>query len=297
MRLWLRAMGRRVFDRIVEHEIGSAGLQSARCTLSFGAIAYLESRAPAAGDEAVLMVHGACADKSAWVRFAKALGGPRRLLILDLPGHGESAQGPAMDYRIATQSLRVQNFLQTMGVLSVHLIGNSMGSAIALRLAVQRPDLVKSLILMNVAGIEAHPSALSRLLSAGQPNPMTEVQSPTEYRAMMRFGMSRAPWVPAFVLRVLLEQKLARRASEERLMQDLALDLDQSSILDQVCAPALILWGREDRVTAVENANVVESSIRGSRKQILDGVGHVPMVEAPRLTAAACRAFLQEQIG
>ena len=135
-------------------EFKRAGLTVSSVSLSFGAMAYLHRKSAAANvSETVLMLHGAGADKSGWVRFAKCLLPRFPLVIPDLPGHGDSTADIALDYGIEAQAERVRELLAALDIKRVHLIANSMGAAIALQLAHAAPELVSSLVLIDAAGV------------------------------------------------------------------------------------------------------------------------------------------------
>ncbi|MCV2370951.1 alpha/beta fold hydrolase [Roseateles oligotrophus] len=296
MKAWL-------FRRAMASERKRAGLAVQRRQLSFGSLAYLDSGAAAESGkrrEVLLLLHGACADHSSWLRFARALGPQRRLLVPDLPGHGESvssldiADMADMDLGIAAQAERLIEWLGTLGVSRLHLVGNSMGGALALRLAQQRPQWVQSLILIDAAGAESRPSELRAHVERGHKHPMIEVDSLADYRAMLDWGMAKKPWLPRFIMQILLDQKRQRRSIERRILADLARDQDQRAGLAGIRAPTLILWGGLDRVLHVADADLLAAAIPGSRKHVFAELGHVPMVEAPDLVAAHCREFLRE---
>lgn len=148
-----------LFHKAIAGEYKKANLSVSVATLSYGDVSYLENaRTPER--EAIVMLHGAGADKSAWVRFARLLGSRRRIIIPDLPGHGDSMQDESLDYGVQQQAMRIQEFLDALHIEKAHLIANSIGCAIALRLASKNPDLVSSLVLIDAAGVERTPSRL-----------------------------------------------------------------------------------------------------------------------------------------
>ena len=113
------------------------------------------------------MLHGAAADKTSWSRFAKHLDSKLRRVIPDMAGHGTSTADINLDYSINAQAERLKELLTALGIKRVHLIGNSMGGAIAIHLASTSPDLVSSLVLIDTAGVEASPSWLHQHSACG----------------------------------------------------------------------------------------------------------------------------------
>ncbi|NRR33693.1 alpha/beta hydrolase [Oxalobacteraceae bacterium] len=291
----LHRFGDYLLQRALESESKKARLAPASVQLSCGHIEYLHSTdktLPA--PEAILVLHGAAANKTTWVRFARHFHNRHPLIIPDLPGHGNSVSGNSLDFGIAAQAARVKELLALLRVKRVHIIGSSMGGAIALHLAATEPALVSSLVLIDTAGVEARRSWLREHVAQTGSNPMMEVRDVADFRTMLRVGMERPPYLPRFIMAALARDFLRRRAINGKVARDIERDMDQTGLLASVAAPSLIIWGAADRVLHVDNAGVLHQRLSNSRKLVLEGVGHVPMVEAPRKVAAACVAFYAE---
>lgn len=288
-------IGDYLLEKALASECKQAKLTRASIRLSFGNIEYLQNVAPnPASSEAVVLLHGAAADKSSWVRFAKYFDSKHRLLIPDLPGHGGSVTDSRLDYGIEAQAARLMELFATLGIKTVHLIGNSMGGAIALRLAAVAPHLVSSLVLIDAAGVEASPSWLRMHMERTGSNPMIELRDASDYREMMRIGMEVRPYIPGIIVAALAREFVRRGAIHRKVAQDIEKDLDQTESLANIVAPSLIIWGAADKVLHVDNAELLHRSLPGSRKIVLEKVGHVPMVEAPKQVAALCGSFLAD---
>jgi len=273
----------------------AARLSPAMAALSFGHVAYWQrSGQPSHCLERIVMLHGAASDKSVWLALAKHLRVSLPVLIPDLPGHGDSIVSNNLRYDIQSQAMRVREFVLSLGDGRLHLIANSMGAAIALRLSADFPELVASLVLIDAAGVESLPSWLRQELSRTGINPMLEVNSLADYRAMLHIGMAKPPYLPGIFLSSLARSFVGRRKLNLKIADDIETNLDQTAILSKIAAPSLIIWGREDKVVHVGDADFLHEQLSNSRKIILDGIGHVPMVEAPQLLAAACDAFFSE---
>ncbi|GGC13411.1 alpha/beta fold hydrolase [Pseudoduganella buxea] len=295
-RATLQGLADRLLDAAMTAERKQARLESGTIALPSGPVAYFHRPGSAApcGD-AVVMLHGAASDKSAWVRLAARLRSPWPLLIPDLPGHGDSPASPDMRFDIAAQAGRLLAFLDALGIRRAHLVGNSMGGAIALRVAAAHPAQVGSLILIASAGAEARPGWLKTRYGGGGGNPMVDVDDAAAYRAMLRIGMEAPPHIPRFLVGALARRYRARRELNARIEREIYGDLDQTPVLDRVLADTLVIWGAEDRVLHVDDAELLRARIRHSSKVVLPGVGHVPMVEAPAQVAPLCQQFLDRQ--
>jgi abhydrolase domain-containing protein 6 len=281
-----------LLEKALASECKQAGLVSVSAQCSFGDIAYLRKKDhPAISPEAILMLHGAAADKSSWVRFARHLRSKHSLVIPDLPGHGASAATIGLDYGINAQAERLRELLAKLRVQRVHIISNSMGGAIAIHLAAGFPDFVASLVLIDAAGVEASPSWLRQHIESTGVNPMIELRDAADYRAMMRIGMEAPPYIPGIIVSALARDFVRRKSINQKIAKDIERDLDQTQSLSKIAAPALIIWGAADKVFHVDNAEVLHQGLAGSRKIVMERIGHVPMVEAPKQVAAACSSF------
>ncbi len=288
-------LGDWLLGKALAAECRRAGLARACAQLSFGQVEYLHRSGHAGSPrEAIVLLHGAASDRTAWVRFAQHLASDRPLVIPDLPGHGASTSDIHLDYGINAQAERLQELLASLGLARVHLVGNSMGAAIAMRLAATTPHVVSSLVLISAAGLEVSRSWLREHVERTGINPMIQVRHPSDYRSMMRIGMSKPPYIPGFVLGALTRAFVRRTAINAKIANDMERDLDQAEALPGINTPSLIIWGEEDKVVHVDNAEFLRRHLPGSQKVVLPGIGHVPMVEAPKEVAATCSTFLAQ---
>lgn len=285
-------LGDRMLQAALSVERRQAGFIQSSSHFSFGDIAYLRRESDGARfPEAIVMLHGAASDKMAWVRLAKQLRVKLPLVAPDLPGHGDSSFEHGLRYDIQSQAERVREFLLALGIGRAHLVANSMGGAIALRLAAGFPELVRSLVLIDAAGAESTPSWLRQQLANTGINPMIEVKTGADYRAMMKIGMEKPPYIPGFLVPALARAFIKRSEINFKITQDIEQNLDQKAILPKVVAETLIIWGAADKVLHVNDADFLHRQLRHSQKLVLEGLGHVPMVESPKQVGAACNAF------
>lgn len=293
-----RSFVARLQDWLVRKAIGAeirkAGLHVDAIDLPFGRVSYLRSSELAQARRAVVMLHGAAADHGNWVRFAGELKAGLPLLIPDLPGHGASGADPALSYSIGAQAERLAQLFASLHLDRVHLVASSMSGAIALKLAADAPGLVASLVLIGSMGVRAGESWLERRIAETGRNPMVGIRDQADYLAMVKIGMQKPPYLPGFVVASLTREAVRRAAINQQIARDIGADLDQSSRLDEVACPVLLIWGRDDKISPVANADYLQRALKDSQLAILDGIGHVPMVEAPRETADICRPFLTQ---
>jgi abhydrolase domain-containing protein 6 len=241
------------------------------------------------GQPVIVLLHGFSADKTSWPRFAGKLGDGYNILVPDLPGHGETTQDPTLDYGIEPQVQRLLGLLDALGVDKFHIAGNSMGGAIAARTAAMAPARVLSVGLFDAAGVHRHASELDKELEAGR-NPLI-VGKPGDFDTVMAWAVAEPPFMPWPVRSVMERRGMARAAINAKIFGDLRNNdsIIQESILPQVTAPALVLWGDQDRLLNVANAAEFAALMPNARAVIMKGIGHMPMIEDP---AESARIYL-----
>lgn len=103
----------------------------------------------------LLLLHGFGGDKDNWTRFSRTLVPNYRIIAPDLPGFGDSARHADWDYSLAAQRVRLEGFVDALQLGPLHIAGNSMGGHLAAMYAYTRPEQVRSLLLLDNAGIDA----------------------------------------------------------------------------------------------------------------------------------------------
>ena len=251
-------------------------------------IAYLDG----GNGDALVLVHGIGADKDNFAPIAPLLRGIGRLIAVDLPGFGDSSKPDDADYSLGAQAERLGEFLDALALARVHLGGSSMGGTIVLEFARRYPERVQSLWLLAPAGVgNATESEMFRRHRERGEYPLF-AETPDEYADVMRICFTRPPFVPYGVRHELARAASRNYALHTRIFREL---IEQPFTLEQAVAgletPALIVWGDQDRVLDVSAAAILRRALPGSRLVTMPGVGHLPMLEVPRQTAADYRAF------
>ncbi len=228
----------------------------------------------------LVLVHGAGASSGDWPAELRALPG-RRVLAVDLPGHG-AAPGPGAR-AIEAYAAAVEALLDREGIGSAVVVGHSMGGAIALSLALDRPERVAGLVLVATgARLRVAPEALAASASP-------------EGLALAAWTMADRSFGPA--VRADVREARARRIAATApglLHGDLsACDaFDAMARLGEVRVPTLVVCGTEDRLTPPKYASFLAERIAGARLALVPGAGHLVMLEEPRAVADAVAGFL-----
>lgn len=256
-------------------------------------IAYFENPRRA-GQQSLLLIHGFGASKEGWLRYAAALSDRYHIVIIDLPGHGESTKDLALNYSIETQVDNVHHIAKELKLESFHIAGNSMGGAIASIYAAKYPNKIKTATLYDPAGIHDVESEMMVLLKQGK-NPLI-VSDAKSFENLLAFVMEKPPFIPWPITEVAAEQAGNKQQINAKIFTDISSGdkLMFKEKLQTIKSPTLIVWGTEDRVINVGNADIFEQLIPNSKKVILEGIGHVPMIEVPKQSADLLDAFINK---
>jgi pimeloyl-ACP methyl ester carboxylesterase len=237
--------------------------------------------------EPVVLVHGFGGDKDNWTLYAPYLTPHHWVLCPDLPGFGENDRSVERDYSVRAQARRLGGFLDALGIGRCHLAGNSMGGFIALQFALDFPERLSSLTLLDNAGVAgANASDLQRAIERGE-NAL-ELNSMADVDRLLTYVYYKPPFMPRQFKRVLLQDALANAAVLDKvfwLLADEGIAGVLNARLAEVRVPTLIVWGRHDQLIDVSAVEELRRGIPQSVAVILERVGHVPMLEAPRETA------------
>jgi len=280
-----------VFRLLIAAERSAAGLTPHQIVADGWRISYL---AGGKGDT-LLLLHGFGANKDNWTRIGRFLTPRIRLIAPDLPGFGESDADPQADYSISAQVKRLKAFVAVLGLQSFHLGGSSMGGTIAAAYAATYPEEVKSLLLLAPGGVaSAQPSEMFRLLEQGKPNPLV-AESPQDYDALLDFVFVKRPFIPRAIKKHLARQAAAQAPTYRKIFQQLVNSRRESSLeaaVSGLAIPTLIVWGAGDRVLHVSGAAILAALMPEATAAIMDGVGHLPMIEKPEETARIYLRFM-----
>lgn len=282
-----------MYDGAMAMEAGLSHLEKKQVQISDGTISYLESAAE--GKKAsILLVHGFGAYKENWLRFARPLS-EYHVVVVDLPGHGESFKRQELRYDFDNQVAWLHEFAQKIGLQQFHMAGNSMGGGITALYAATYPEQVLSATLIDPAGIHDYRAVLQDYLDKGE-NPLV-VQSTADFERLMDFALEQKPFVPWPITAVAAKRASALKPLHDKIFAEFnAPDgYNFKESISKISAPTLILWGQEDRIINYRNGEVFAGLIKGSRLQVMPGVGHAPMIEVPGQAAAQMLSLIETQ--
>lgn len=253
----------------------------------------------------VVLLHGGIIDAAhvTWGEVIDPLAREYRVVALDLLGYGESDK-PNAEYSIATHVGMVEGFLETLGRESVHLVGASMGGAVALGLALRSPGLVDRLVLQDSYGLgrELPNGLLSYLLARVQVVNKVSVALLRLSRGLTKASLgsiARDPdeLSPAAVDAVWAEAKRpgagkAFRGFRAAEVTRRGYRTDFTDRLDGLAAPTLLVHGRHDEVFPVAWSERAAARIPDAEIAIFEDCAHWAPRERPERFVERVESFL-----
>lgn len=227
----------------------------------------------------VILLHGAGGTHLNWPPQVRRLDG-QPMIAVDLPGHGKSeGVGRQLVSDYAADMLR---FLDAMRLPSAVFVGHSLGSAIALTLALENPGRVYALGLL---GAGAHMRVAPALLEAlSQPSTFREAVQLVVDKGYSEYAGDR--------LKELAAERMAGTRPPVFYGDFLACDaFNVSERLTQIHVPTLVLGAAQDLLTPPWCSSDLAAKIPGARLQMIYRAGHMFMLEEPEKTASALADF------
>jgi pimeloyl-ACP methyl ester carboxylesterase len=255
----------------------------------------------------VVFIHGLSGSWQNWLEQLPVFARDRRVVAFDLPGFGASEM-PAEEISIAGYARTVDALYDALAIDSAAVVGNSMGGFIGAELAIAYPARVERLVLVSAAGLTVEHQRDERALAA--------------LRTVDKRLAAYAGWLGT------RSDELTRRPRSRRLIFGLvahrpdrlpgplvaeqlrgsgkpgfvpALDaLTGYPIrerLGEIACPTLVVWGTEDKLVPVGDADEFARLIPNSREVVWPQTGHVAMLERPAAFNRLLVAFLAEEPG
>jgi 4,5:9,10-diseco-3-hydroxy-5,9,17-trioxoandrosta-1(10),2-diene-4-oate hydrolase len=254
----------------------------------------------------IVFVHGLSGSWPNWLEQLPVLARSHRVIALDLPGFGHSPM-PREQITIAGYARVLAGLLEALGIDAATLVGNSMGGFISAELAIAYPQRVERMVLVSAAGISTYqrPEVMravpwltraERIVAAYTAWFASKSDSVARRRGLRNAALGLVVRHPGRLPGPLAAEQL-RGAGKPGFLQavNALLDYPIRERLPEIACPTLIVWGDEDRLISVRDADVFEQLIPNSRKVLFHGTGHMSMLERPAAFNELLERFLQEQ--
>lgn len=265
----------------------------------------------------LVLVHGIGASYLSWYPVVETLGRTHRVLALDLigfgftPPHGRPAT-------IERNAQLVTEFVETMTDQSVTLVGNSMGGLVSMVAAIDRPDLIDRLVLVNPALPVVSMRSISRntqrlvlplvpLLGSSAARYYYHDRSPEdEVDDTFRLVLSHDTEIDPLQRAAAIEMARARREMEWNIpsfteaARSIAKRLTSQRrfrhMIHQISQPTLMMHGTEDRVVPPASARWAAAERPDWRFEMIEGMGHTPQIEDPELFLSLVEEWLDQTV-
>ncbi len=222
----------------------------------------------------IILIHGLGGSAESWSALMPLLSRDFLVYAPDLPGFGQTPMAPE-GVSVAIHVLCLERFLDALGYPRAILVGNSLGGWIAARFAVEHPERVDRLYLLNSAGLLREST-----------NPPYAADREGARRIMKHLWGYTLP-VPGFILDAMVHNSQSPAYKQFLERYNPAEELD--SVLGQIQAPTTIIWGMRDGIFPLTCAHDLHTGISGSELIFLPRVGHMAQVQAPLTVARIIR--------
>ncbi len=277
-----------VKDQQIRFRLWRVGVKSEYVEAGGYRLHYLEASPPnGEGGTPLVLVHGLGARGEDWGAMIPALAAQGfHVYVPDLLGYGRSPK-PNVDYSIALEEKTVADFMQAMHVPRADAGGWSMGGWIAMKLALDHPEMVDRLAIYDSAG--------TYFPATWEP----ELFTPTDVAGVAKlYGMlSPKPYdVPNFA-----SQAAVRRLQGNAwvIKRSMAAMMNGRDLLDfrlyKISQPMLIVWGAEDKLIPLSVGETIHKSVPQSVLDVVEGCGHLAPAECARPVIAGTVEFLKAE--
>ena len=245
---------------------------------------------------AIVMVHGFTSSLETWDALANDLKSEFRVIRLDLPGHGLTGPDPQARYTNEESVQFLEGFLEAINVDKPILVGSSLGGLLSWRVAANSDDLVSKLILIApggfpINGVGDDPVAVPMMVKLYLTKaPETGVNQATSvlFSDPSKLSVKRQKEVRDMMLVPGNGDALLARAASFTLP-------DPTPDLAMVNVPSLLIWGQDDIMIPVTQAEKFVTAMPDAELIIYPNMGHLPQEESPEVVAKDVRKFLTDQ--
>ncbi len=265
--------------------------------LDAGGVRFRYLQGGAASGLPILFLHGWPTWAEVWLPVVRSLGGHHPWIAADLPCQNRSSLLPGKDRTLTAYRKAIAAFVDALGLPRFVVVGNSMGGTLAIMLAIDRPDRVVKVAVLDAAGLTPKlPGRTARMYLPFLLPCFLRAPGPKSVRKLLTKAVFFDPrfandaWVKAIVA---AWQPRDRRSAY--MATGFALrrpDASVSADLEHLRVPTLILSGRHDPQFPWSSAEEASRRIPAARFAVIEDAGHFPMVEKPNVTAEFLSEFL-----
>ncbi|OQR81605.1 serine protease family S33 [Thraustotheca clavata] len=211
----------------------------------------------------VVYLHGFSSVKNSMLRVARPVSYDFRVIIPDIPGHGNTKAPNVTSYRATEQATRLDAFLnKVIGTRKIHLIGCSMGGMIAGTYASMFPDRIDTVTLICPAGLSM--PKRSELLQIFEDTGENYMRATTgdEFLRLHKYMFHAPRNIPRWLANVVANERAKQGETLEQLMSDILLDFQSlDDKIDRIQSPCHVIWGDDDKILSNSSIELIRKAI------------------------------------
>ncbi len=245
----------------------------------------------------LILLHGMSSSLNTWDSVVLFMTDKKRLISIDLPAFGLTGPNPQNEYSFAYYNRFLDSFFLQLNIKHCMIAGNSLGGAIAWEYTASNANRVAKLILIDAAGYpskNAKGSIGFKIASTPVINNLLLYITP---KSLVRKSLEGIYFDKNRVTDAQVERFHDVAISEGNRKAALVIFKKgferEPEKINTITTPTLIIWGEKDGLIPVENASLFQKNIKGSKLEVLQNVGHVPMEEAPKKVAELITDFVK----
>lgn len=250
--------------------------------------ARVDPPATAAAAPPLVFVHSLGTELRIWDAVVAQLPANRRVRV-DLRGHGLS-DAPSGDYALATLAADVLGVLEQLGVGAAVFVGVSIGGQVALQAALDRPERVAGLVLLDTAARIGDRAAWEARRSEVRAHGLAPSAEAIVGRWFPPASRARDPLAPRGYRNLLVRTPVAGYLGACAALRD----ADLRDRIADIAQPTLVLCGAEDTATPPALVRGLADALPNARYAEIAGAGHLPCLDRPDEVAAHVTAFLDD---
>jgi pimeloyl-ACP methyl ester carboxylesterase len=247
----------------------------------------------------IVLIHGTGSSLHTFDNWASVLRGQNRVVRMDIPAFGLTGPFPSHNYAIANYVDFINKFLKNRGIKHCILGGNSLGGQIAWQFTLAYPDMVKKLILIDAAGYPLKSKSIPIGFRIARIPVLNKIMTFVTPRFMVKKSLENVYVDKTQISEALVDRYFdltLREGNRQALVDRMTGILDNNNIprIKTIQKPTLVLWGENDGLIPIENAQHFHDDLPNDTLVILKKMGHVPMEENPTESLKPVVEFLKK---
>jgi pimeloyl-ACP methyl ester carboxylesterase len=251
--------------------------------------------------ENIIFINGIAANVYNWRKVFNILKESFHVYSMDFKGSGFSEKPPG-EYSIDIFMKQIIDLYDHFGMRQSVIVGNSLGGEVALQLAINYPEKIKALILIDTAGYQENKEITRVLVRLSRYKVMAKILEICTTRKLAKKLVEGALYNDKIIDREMVDAYYKPMRTEGavdaliELIKDLSYTAFDYSKVRSIESPTLIIWGEEDRWIPVADGYRFHKDIQGSKLVVLKNCGHAPQEEMPEVVSKLITDFINEII-